>query len=49
LNVAEAGGKLSDFHCEPFDIRGRGTLAAYPLIREQMYRITAAIESKHVD
>ncbi len=49
LIVAEAGGKLSDFHGEPFDIRGRETLAANPLIHEQMYRITAAIETKRVD
>jgi myo-inositol-1(or 4)-monophosphatase len=49
LIVAEAGGKLSDFRGAPFDIRGRGTLAANPLIHEQMYRITAAIETKNVD
>ena len=49
LIVAEAGGKLSDFRGEPFDIRGRGTLAANPPIHEPMYRITAAIETKHVD
>lgn len=49
LIVAEAGGELSDFRSEPFDIRGRGTLAGNPLIDEPMHPITAAIETKHVD
>jgi fructose-1,6-bisphosphatase/inositol monophosphatase family enzyme len=49
LIVAEAGGELSDFRSERFDIRGRGTLAGNPLIDEPMHPITAAIETKHVD
>jgi len=49
LIVTEAGGKLSDFRGQPFDIRGRETLAANMLIHQQMMRITAAIETMHVD
>jgi hypothetical protein len=49
FDVAEAGGELSDFRSERFDIRGRGTFAGNPLIDEPMHPITAAIETKHVD
>jgi myo-inositol-1(or 4)-monophosphatase len=49
LIVAEAGGSLSDFHGQPFDIRGGETLAANALIHAQMARIVAAIATTRVD
>jgi len=49
LIVAEAGGSLSDYHGQPFDIRGGETLAANALIHAQMARIVAAIATTRVD
>ena len=49
LIVAEAGGRLSDFHGQPFDIRSGETIAANALIHPQMARIAAAIEPTRVD
>lgn len=49
LIVSEAGGKLSDFRGQPFDIVGRETLATNARIHEQMTSIIATIETRHVD
>lgn len=49
LIVTEAGGRLSDFRGQPFDITGQETLAANPLIHQQMTQITAAIRTIQVD
>jgi myo-inositol-1(or 4)-monophosphatase len=49
LIIAEAGGLLSDFRGQRFNINGNETLAANALIHGQMTRIAAAIETVRVD
>jgi myo-inositol-1(or 4)-monophosphatase len=49
LIVSEAGGKLSDFHDNPFTIRGHETIASNRLIHNDMVRISTQIRELRVD
>jgi myo-inositol-1(or 4)-monophosphatase len=49
LIVAEAGGRLSDFSGNPSSIWGSETLAASPLIHDEMIRVMSAAAKMYVD